>query len=191
MKAEGLDRAARVGDQIQRELATIIARELDDPRVRGVTVSGVSVSRDMRHARVYVTPPDAELALLEDAGRKNAPARLTDQEQIDSVLRALRSAAPRLRKRLGQAVRLRYLPRLEFIYDSTLDTANHLDALLRDAARTTPDQFEGAATAPEGSPQSPQHHLNNDQPPSTQAERSVDAPAQASAGDRDRRADHD
>ncbi|MGI9333919.1 MAG: ribosome-binding factor A, partial [Gammaproteobacteria bacterium] len=56
-----------------------------------------------------------------------------------------------LRKLLGKQVRLKYLPRLEFTYDATLDTANHLEALLRDAARTPSRAVEEGVEADTGS----------------------------------------
>jgi len=109
-------RIARVGDQIQRQLAQILATELADARVPAVTVSGVEVSRDLRNARVFLTPP---------AG-----------SDPDTVLRAVNHAASFLRRRLGERVRMKYLPRLRFEYDVTLDRAERLAALLEQAKTT-------------------------------------------------------
>jgi len=125
MAGRDSSRIVRVGDQIQRELAQILVTEVADDRVPAVTVSGVEVSRDLRNARVFLTPP---------AG-----------SDPDSVLRAVNHAAGFLRRRLGERVRMKYLPRLRFEYDMTLDRAERLATLL-DQARTT----RRGKDAPEG-----------------------------------------
>lgn len=109
-------RAVRVADRIQREIALLVAREVADPRVGDVTVSGVDLSADMRHAKVLVTP-----------------GRETDG---DASVEALNRAAGFLRSRLGRLVRMRRVPRLVFEHDRTLDRALHIDALI-DAAVAT------------------------------------------------------
>ena len=103
-------RAIRVADQIQREVAVLVAREVADPRVGDVTVSGVDLSPDMRHAKVLVTP-----------------GRETDG---DASVEALNRAAGFLRSRLGRRVRMRRVPRLVFEHDRTLEQALHIDALI-------------------------------------------------------------
>ena len=115
MSRGGYSRVDRLGQQMARELATLIDREVRDPRVLRVTVSGVEVARDLAHAKVYITP-----AAGMDAGETVA---------------GLNSAAPFLRHRLGDLIRLRSIPALHFIYDKTLDEANRIDALLEAAPR--------------------------------------------------------
>ena len=104
----------RVGDQLQREIALLVSREVADPRVGEVTVSGVDLSPDMRHARVLVTP-----------------GRETDG---DASVDALNRAAGFLRSRLGRRVRMRRVPRLVFEHDRTLEHALRIDALIDGAA---------------------------------------------------------
>ena len=106
----GYSRSIRVADQLQREVALLVAREVADPRVGEVTVSGVDLSPDMRHARVLVTP-----------------ARGTDG---DASVEALNRASGFLRSRLGRRVRMRRLPRLVFEHDRTLERALRIDALI-------------------------------------------------------------
>ena len=106
----GYSRSIRVADQLQRELALLVAREVADPRVGEVTVSGIDLSPDMRHARVLVTP-----------------GRETDG---DASVEALNRAAGFLRTRLGRRVRMRRLPRLVFEHDRTLELALRIDALI-------------------------------------------------------------
>jgi len=105
-------RRYRVADQIQRELGDLL-RGVKDPRVQGlVTVSGVDVSPDLKHAKVFVT-------VLE-----------TDTPE-DSVT-ALNGAAGFLRSQLGRRLELRGVPRLVFHYDATLDKAERVQRLLRE-----------------------------------------------------------
>ena len=106
----GYSRSIRVADQLQRQIALLVAREVADPRVGEVTVSGVDLSPDMRHAKVLVTP-----------------ARGTDG---DASVQALNRASGFLRSRLGRRVRMRRLPRLVFEHDRTLELALRIDALI-------------------------------------------------------------
>ena len=107
-------RSIRVADQIQREIALLVAREVADPRVGDVTVSGVDLSPDMRHAKVLVTPGGG-----------------TDG---DASVLALNRAAGFLRSRLGRRVRMRRVPHLVFEHDRTLEHALRIDELLDGAA---------------------------------------------------------
>ena len=122
MKHPEFGRSVRVADQIQRELAVLVARDVADPRVGEVTISGVDLSPDMRHARVLVTP-----------------GRGTDG---DASASALNHAAGFLRSRLARRVRLRRLPRLVFEHDRTLEQALRIDALI-DGGSAPPDPDDG------------------------------------------------
>ena len=106
----GYSRSIRVADQLQRQIALLVAHEVADPRVGEVTVSGIDLSPDMCHARVLVTP-----------------ARGTDG---DASVEALNRASGFLRSRLGRRVRMRRLPRLVFEHDRTLERALRIDALI-------------------------------------------------------------
>ena len=106
-------RTDRVAEHVQRELAAIIARDMEDPRVTLVTVSAVRVSKDLGHARVYVTLPE---------GRDRTAA-----------LRALNHAAGYLRHRLGERLRMRQLPQLRFVHDDRLEEAMRVDELIEHA----------------------------------------------------------
>ena len=109
-------RSIRVADQLQREIALLVAHEVEDPRVGEVTVSGVDLSPDMRHAKVLVTP-----------------GRETDG---DASVAALNRAVGFLRSRLGSRVRMRRLPSLVFEHDRTLERALRIDALIAGATST-------------------------------------------------------
>lgn len=103
-------RTRRIAEQVQRELADLLSREVSDPRLHGVTLSGVEVTKDLSQAKVYVTLP---------AGA-----------DIDNTLKALTHAGGFLRHGLAQRVQLRCVPKLLFLYDQTLDNANRVEALL-------------------------------------------------------------
>ena len=103
-------RTDRVGEEFREILAQEIPR-LKDPRVGFVTVLGVSVSPDLRHAWVAYT------TLGQDKEKAGTRA-------------ALRSAKPHLRAVLGRQVRLKYLPELEFEEDTSHEQASRIDELI-------------------------------------------------------------
>lgn len=106
-------RGARVALQLQKELAWVLEREMQDPRTRMVTISRVEVSKDLGHARVFVSAPE--------------------DHPIKEVLTVLNRAAGFLQLRLGERVRMRYVPRIRFLEDTALTKASRIDALLADA----------------------------------------------------------
>lgn len=108
-------RAERVAEQLKKELAWVLEREMHDPRAHLVTVSRVEISRDLSHARVFVSAPE--------------------DEAISEVVKVLNHAAGFLRGRLGERVRMRYLPRIRFHEDKALSKASRIDALLESARR--------------------------------------------------------
>jgi ribosome-binding factor A len=103
-------RTDRVGEEFREVLAEEIPK-LKDPRIGFVTVTGVKVTSDLRHAWVYYT------AYGDDRARAATRA-------------GLRSATPHLRSALGQQVRLKFLPELAFEEDATPETAERIDRLL-------------------------------------------------------------
>jgi ribosome-binding factor A len=105
-------RPDRVGDQIRAEVSQLIARELQDPGIGFITITKVQVSPDLQHARVYYT------TLGDKTARKN-----TD--------RALERASPFMRRQLGQRLRLRRTPELEFIFDESIAHQDRIEQLLQ------------------------------------------------------------
>lgn len=103
-------RVERVGEEFREILAEEIPR-LKDPRVGFVTVVGVRVSPDLRHAWVAYT------SMGDDRAKSGTRA-------------ALRSAAPHLRAAIGRQVRLKFLPELEFEEDTTYEQGQRIDELL-------------------------------------------------------------
>ena len=117
--AREFSRTRRVGQQIQREIALILQREVKDPRIGMVTVSDVEVSRDLNYAKIYVTFLQLE----------------NDAERISEGLKALTEAAGYIRSLLGSAMRLRVVPELRFYYDQTLVEGMRLSKLVTTTVR--------------------------------------------------------
>lgn len=120
-------RARRVGELLQRELATLLREQIDDPRALGVTVTGVDCTKDLSHARVH-------FSMLSDDPAAHQAAR-----------KALEGAAGAIRHALRERVVLRVLPTLSFHYDDSLARGARLEALIERAVA------EDAAHAPAGS----------------------------------------
>ena len=115
--AKEFSRARRVGQQLQREVAMILQREIKDPRIGMVTVSDVDVSGDLQHARVYVT-------FLNN-----------DAESIETGLKGLSEASGYIRLLLGKAMQLRVVPELRFAYDKTLVEGMRISNLVTNTIR--------------------------------------------------------
>lgn len=115
-------RTQRVGEQIQRELASILQLDMKDPRLGMVTVSAVEVSRDMSFATVHVTF-----------------LGLDEADEIKQAIRLLADAAGFLRTELSHRMRLRFTPQLRFRYDESLVRGRRLSSLIDQAcARDVP-----------------------------------------------------
>jgi len=126
--AQEYSRTQRVADQIQRELASLIQREVKDPRVGMATVSAVEVSRDLSHAKVFVTIFNGS----------------EDEQEIVESVKALNSASGFLRSQLGQRMKLRIVPTLRFHYDDSLSRGNYLSNLIDQARASDPEQATDA-----------------------------------------------
>ena len=109
-------RTDRVADQLQKELAVLIQREVKDPRLGMVTVSGATVSRDLGYADIYVT-------LLGEQ----------DPERIKENLQVLKRAAGFLRSQIAQRIKLRHVPELRFHFDESVVRGQHLSSLIDEA----------------------------------------------------------
>jgi len=120
-------RTQRIESEIQRVLATLIAREVKDPRVGNVTVTAVSVAPDMGSARVFFTP-------------------FASRHSPEEVRAGLTRAAGFLRGELGRRLSLRHAPRLEFVFDESVEGAAHLTHLIDQAVAE--DRASSAADPP-------------------------------------------
>jgi len=114
--AKVYSRTQRIGDQIQRELAQMIPQEVKDPRLGFVTITAVDVSRDVGHAKVFITVMGEN-----------------DEDKIKQNVRVLNDAAGYLRMLLGKAMKLRSVPQLHFHYDESITRGVRLSALIERA----------------------------------------------------------
>lgn len=105
--AKEFSRSQRVSQEMQKEIALILQREIKDPRVGMATVSGIELSRDLAYAKVFVTFLNV---LTDDA----------DPDTVKNGIKALQDASGYIRTLLGKAMRLRIVPELTFAYDNSL-----------------------------------------------------------------------
>lgn len=121
-------RRDRVAHMIQAELATLLLRDARDPRLRLVTITAVRITADLKQARIFFRTLEVE-------------AHPKDTEQ------ALVRATPFLRGAIGRSLGMRVTPELRFEYDTTPDTARHVDSLLQTTrpAPEPPDEGEDDA----------------------------------------------
>lgn len=111
MKGRG-DRPARIGERIREELSLLLLRKVNDPGLAPVTVTEVSVTKDLRIAHVNYSA-------------------LVAPEERPAVAKALRRSSGFLRRELGHLLGLRYAPELQFHYDDSFDRGARIDAILR------------------------------------------------------------
>ena len=114
----------RMNERIRVVLSELMLREVSDPRLQGVTVTEVSLDPELMYATVYV----------------NA---LGDEEREVEVMSALKKAGGFLRREVGQRIRLRNTPELNFHWDKSLEAAERINQLID--SLDIPDDIEGEA----------------------------------------------
>ncbi|PCI54647.1 MAG: ribosome-binding factor A [Gammaproteobacteria bacterium] len=117
-------RTDRVGQQIQKEIAMILMREIKDPRLSMTTVSAVEVTRDLAYAKIFVT-------FFND-----------NPEEIKASLEVLADAEGYIRSLLGKRLRARIMPHLRFIYDSSMSEGVRMSALVDQAVASDSNKNE-------------------------------------------------
>lgn len=103
-------RAVRVGDQIQKGISYLLLERVKDPRVRGVTVTGIKLSNDLKRARVFFSV-------------------IGEQDQINKAQAGLDSAKGFIKREIGLRLSLRYTPEIIFTYDPSLESGSHMESL--------------------------------------------------------------
>lgn len=115
--AREFNRADRIAQQMKREVAIILQRELKDPRVRMATVSDVTVSGDLMYAKIYVTFMD------------------NDAETVKAAIKVLNKAKGFVRTMIGRAMKLRAVPEITFFYDKSLDEGMRISNLITETLK--------------------------------------------------------
>ena len=118
-------RGVRVADQIQRDLAEIIAYELKDPRVGMITLTEVQVTPDYAHAKVFFT------------------TLVDNDEAVQNTLIGLRKAAGFIRGQLGRRLTIHTIPELHFVYDTSTSRGIELSKLIDEANASRARDSEG------------------------------------------------
>ena len=105
-------RADRVGGQVKKELSDLLQKEIRDPRLAFVTIMRVSITDDLRSARIYFSVAEGD-------------------ERKLSALAGFKSASGYLRRKLSHRLDLRHVPKLEFVYDESFDQATRVNRALK------------------------------------------------------------
>ena len=103
-------RPQKLGDQIQRELSDLLARELRDPRVGMVTITSVDVSPDLSHAKIFFT--------------------IFEKQKLEKTTEGLKRSAGFLRSQLAKRIKLYTTPELRFVYDESVERGDRLSRLI-------------------------------------------------------------
>jgi ribosome-binding factor A len=105
-------RKDRVGDSIKREISLMIQKELKDPGIGFVTITGVEVSADLKRAYIYYSI-------------------LGDDESKTKTARALKRASGFVQHEIGKRLRLKHVPEVEFRFDGSVEYGAHIEELIR------------------------------------------------------------
>ncbi len=109
-------RSDRVADVLQKEIADIVFRRVKDPRVANITVTGIDVTPDLKQARVF-------FCVMTGAA---------DEKTKEEVSSGLDNAKGFIRQELGKRLRMRYVPQLDFHYDTSFEYGDKIERLLKD-----------------------------------------------------------
>ena len=104
-------RTDRIADLILQELAEVLLRKVQDPRLSDITLTSVEVSADLRHAKIYYS-------------------LLGDDEKRSKAALGLESAKGFVKRELGKRLQLRRIPDISFYFDASLEHGSHIDRLL-------------------------------------------------------------
>ena len=104
-------RSVRVGDQILKEISHLLLVRVKDPRVRGVTITGINLSNDLKRAEVFFSV-------------------IGEQDQIKTAQTGLDSAKGFIKREIGARMSLKYTPEIIFVYDPSLKSGSDMERLL-------------------------------------------------------------
>jgi ribosome-binding factor A len=104
-------RMERIADRIREDISEMLIQKINDPRVSGISITDVTVDRELAYADIYVSAVEG-------------------QERSAEILQGLTSASGFIRRELSQTIELRTFPRLRFHWDPTPERADHIERLL-------------------------------------------------------------
>ncbi len=111
MNSMGFKRADRVADLIKAEVSDILLRDINDPRVRKIIVTGIKVTDDLRQAKIFFVQT-GEISCS------------------DETTKGLQRVTGFLRRELGKRLRLRYVPEIKFMFDESFEYGDRINRLL-------------------------------------------------------------
>lgn len=118
------NRIRRVAEQIKKDVSAIIASEIKDPRVAGLTsITDVELTKDLRYASIYVSIFGTEA-------------------EKEETLQTLIRASGFIRSEIGRRIRLRYTPEISFYLDNSLEYGAHIERVIRSLKEETGDKDE-------------------------------------------------
>ncbi|PID73958.1 MAG: ribosome-binding factor A [Desulfobacterales bacterium] len=129
------DRSERVAALIQRVISETLRKHIKDPRLAAATVTGVSMSRDLRNARIYFTVSAGPSAASDETERSAA---------AEDARNGFAAARGFLKRTLSRELDLRYMPKLQFAYDSSFDYGSRIDAVLHSLQADVRTNLPGA-----------------------------------------------
>jgi len=105
-------RSARLGELLLELVSQLLRKEVSDPRIGPVTLTGAEVTKDLKQARIYFS-------------------LLTGNERKEEVLSGLKSAKGFIRAKIAKELKLRFVPTIEFVYDDTQSHVQRIEELLK------------------------------------------------------------
>jgi len=108
-----VQRTDRIAEEVRREVSQLIHFELSDPRIYGISVTGVKMTPDLRVARIYFTIPG-------------------EPDRAESVKKALQGAQGIFRKALSKKLNMKFVPNFEFFYDESMELQDKIDSLFKE-----------------------------------------------------------
>ena len=105
-------RNKKVGDLLLREIADLLIKKVRDPRVQGVTLSGIEMSQDLKHAKIYYSV-------------------LGGDQEVQKAQQGLDRAKGFIKREAGHRLNLKYVPEIQFRHDPSLDHGDHLERLFQ------------------------------------------------------------
>jgi ribosome-binding factor A len=116
-------RDKKIAEEIRREVSQIFHFELGDPRILGATVTGVKMTPDLRLARIYFALPGCE-------------------DRQEEVEQALQKSANYVRRLVAERIYIKYMPKIEFFYDESLEIELKLKDLFKEVSPPQGDEEE-------------------------------------------------
>ena len=120
MSGTSSKRAVRLGDQLLREVADLLSRKVKDPRVKGTTLTGIQLSNDLRHAKIFFSV-------------------IGDEEAIRNAQKGLESAKGFIKREVSLVMELRYTPEIVFKHDPSLRQGAHMEKVFQGLRSRAPE----------------------------------------------------